>query len=198
MLRINWLISCLFFCLSQVVPIGTTWDKQTLHCFFWLYNFANRLRTKRKMNTKRMRRKLFVLFLLLAGSFSCVRICACANRESVNLKVVKDSDDPKDEKHYEGGDKPHPKSRMPGRHYEMPCVEYDSGKGVLVFGCFSDMFFTYHVKSMTGEIVQSGELSLHADVETKVHLDALRIGEGYLLYLCVDDVTYVGEFSQAY
>ena len=111
-----------------------------------------------------MKKKRFVLLLFMAFfAVFVVRHRAFAERKPVNMGMPKDSlwheKLPEDE---------HGRAKSPLRHQESPFVEFDPESGVITIKMACDQQVFYCIKDGNENVVQSGNVSLFADVDKDV------------------------------
>lgn len=135
-----------------------------------------------------MKKKRFVLLLFMAFfAVFVVRHRAFAERKSVNMGMPKDSlwheKLPEDE---------HGRAKSPLRHQESPFVEFDPESGVITIKMACDQQVFYCIKDGNENVVQSGNVSLFADVDKDVCFNTFFLYEECRLYMCVNGIWYCG------
>ena len=116
-----------------------------------------------------------------------VRHRAFAERKPVNMGMPKDSlwheKLPEDE---------HGRAKSPLRHQESPFVEFDPESGVITIKMACDQQVFYCIKDGNENVVQSGNVSLFADVDKDVCFNTFFLYEECRLYMCVNGIWYCG------
>ena len=116
-----------------------------------------------------------------------VRHRAFAERKPVNMGMPKDSlwheKLPEDE---------HGRAKSPLRHQESPFVEFDPESGVITINMACDQQVFYCIKDGNENVVQSGNVSLFADVDKDVCFNTFFLYEECRLYMCVNGIWYCG------
>lgn len=135
-----------------------------------------------------MKKKRFVLLLFMAFfAVFVVRHRAFAERKPVNMGMPKDSlwheKLPEDE---------HGRGKSPLRHLESPFVEFDPESGVITIKMACDQQVFYCIKDGNENVVQSGIVSLFADVDKDVYFNTFFLYEECRLYMCVNGIWYCG------
>ena len=86
----------------------------------------------------------------------------------------------------------HGRAKSPLRHQESPFVEFDPESGVITIKMACDQQVFYCIKDGNENVVQSGNVSLFADVDKDVCFNTFFLYEECRLYMCVNGIWYCG------